>query len=188
MSVGSDIHDSPRWFGPVVRYRATFSVRQFFLFKMITHIELLTRFHYCPTTGQFFRITAKGRRPAGTRNSCGYIRIVIDRKAYLAHRLAWLYVHGRFPAADTDHINGDRADNRISNLRDVPRSVNAANRHTANKNNASHVLGVSARRNRWVAQRSIQGTNRYLGMFDTAEAAQHAYAAATQTQGEQTCK
>jgi hypothetical protein len=151
---------------------------------MITHTELLTQFTYCPDTGQFRRRTRTGERPAGTTNSCGYTRIVINRKAYLAHRLAWLYMNGAFPVGDIDHINGDRADNRRVNLRDVPRKMNAANRHKANKNNARQLLGVSRLRSRWVAQIAIDGVKRHLGVFDTAEAAHQAYLVARHPEGE----
>jgi hypothetical protein len=148
---------------------------------MITQAEIQAKFQYCPHTGQFTRLNKTRRgRLAGTQNSCGYIRIVINRKAYLAHRLAWLYVYGTFPTADTDHINGNRADNRIANLRDVPRKINSTNRHTANKNNVSGLLGVSPLRDRWVAQHAVQGKNRHIGVFDTAEAAHQAYIAAKQ--------
>ena len=152
---------------------------------MITHTELRSRFAYCPQTGQFTRHNKTGgTRPAGTRNSCGYIRIFIDRKSYLAHRLAWLYTYGAFPVGDTDHINGDRADNRICNLRDVPRTVNAANRNKANKNNAHGLLGVSPLRGRWVAQIADRGAKRHIGVFDTPEEAHKAYIAAKQSQGD----
>lgn len=148
---------------------------------MITQAELRARFSYYPQTGELIRRTRSNRAVrAGTRNSCGYIRIIIEGKAYLAHRLVWLYVYGEFPRADIDHINGDRADNRIANLRDVPRAVNSGNRHTANRNSSHGVLGVTRASNRWMAQISTHGRKQYLGIFDTAEAAQAAYNSAKQ--------
>lgn len=117
------------------------------------------------------------------------MRIFIDKKAYLAHRLAWLYVHGTFPANDIDHINGVRHDNRIENLRDVPRVVNAHNRNRANKNNSHGRLGVYKVRHRWVAQLGAKGARRYLGIFDSAVEAEAAYLAAKEAyDGELHCK
>lgn len=161
-----------------------------FKFIMLNQSELFRRFLYSPESGLFQRRTKAGKLvSAGTINSCGYVRIVIDRKAHLAHRLAWLYIHGSFPTHDVDHINCVRHDNRIANLRDVSRVVNANNRKTANRNNRSGHIGVSAYRNKWIAQ-FRGGTQRgYLGVFDTAEEAATAYAAAKrQHEGELICK
>lgn len=107
----------------------------------------------------------------------GYIRIQIGSKPYLAHRLAWLYEQGEWPAQDVDHINGNRSDNRICNLRDVARQTNAQNRREAPKGSTSKMLGVSRHRNtdKWVAGIYVQGKRKHLGVFDTAEQAQAAY-------------
>jgi len=67
---------------------------------------------------------------AGTIKTDLYRSIVIDRKSYCAHRLIWLYVYGKFPDNYIDHINHDRSDNRIENLRDVTISENNRNRKT----------------------------------------------------------
>jgi hypothetical protein len=157
---------------------------------MLNQSELVQRFLYSPESGLFLRRTKAGKLvSAGTINSCGYVRIFIARKAYLAHRLAWLYIHGNFPTHDLDHINCVRHDNRIDNLRDVPRAVNANNRKAANRNSRSGYIGVSAYRNKWIAQ-FRGGTQRgYLGVFDTAEEAAAAYATAKyQHEGELLCK
>ena len=61
---------------------------------------------------------------AGSKMSHGYIAICIDGRDYTAHRLAWLYVHGSEPSGYIYHINGDRADNRLANLRGVSQMVN----------------------------------------------------------------
>lgn len=116
---------------------------------------------------------------AGTRTRKGYIRIHFSGKLYAAHRLAWFYVHGDWPRQQIDHINGNRADNRIANLRDVSARVNSQNRKRANANNSNGLLGVSKRsggRRGFAAQiRNPDGTMNYLGRFDTAEAAHVAY-------------
>lgn len=165
-------------FSWVVRYPAIFC----HLFKvnhMLNQPELHKKVLYSPESGTFQHRAKTGKlRPAGTLNSCGYIRIFIDKKAYLAHRLAWLYMHGSFPQNDIDHINGIRHDNRIENLRDVSRVANAHNRKRANKNNSHGRLGVYKVRHRWVAQLGIKGARRYLGIFDSAVEAENAYRAA----------
>lgn len=149
---------------------------------MLTQTYVIKKLWYCPDTGTFIRLNNNGTRPpAGTINSCGYVRIILNKKSYLAHRLAWLYTYGVFPTYEVDHINGVRADNRLSNLRDVTKLENSRNRTRANKNNRYGLLGVTPYRNRWMAQLA-QGTgSRYLGLFDTPEEAAQAYVAAKQT-------
>lgn len=71
----------------------------------------------------------------------GYWRAAVDGVHYAAHRIAWKLVTGRDPNVEIDHINGDRADNRWSNLREVSRKVNRQNAQR-NKNNTSGVTGV----------------------------------------------
>lgn len=86
--------------------------------------------HYEPETGEFRRIESRRQRSLGLITPkpmpSGHLRIQIDGKRYLAHRLAWLYVHGSLPDV-LDHINGDPKDNRIANLRPASNSENARN-------------------------------------------------------------
>ena len=104
---------------------------------------------------------------------------MIDEREYSAHRLAWLYVHGAWPTGQIDHINGDRGDNRISNLRDVTPALNTQNqRRAARSNKSSGLLGVTANRGRWLAQISIGGKSRNLGRYATPEEAHAVYVAA----------
>jgi len=107
----------------------------------------------------------------------GYTRIQIGSKSHLAHRLAWLYEFGVWPSKDIDHINGNRADNRLCNLRDVSRKINTQNRKAASSNNSCGLLGVSAhgKTGRFVAGIYIHGKRKHLGIFDTAQQAHDAY-------------
>lgn len=98
----------------------------------LTAEKLRAELFYDPDTGKFTwlgkrRNTAALRRDAGSVRSDGYIDIHVAGRRYRAHRLAWLYVHGSWPVNNLDHIDGDPANNRISNLRDVPHRWNAQN-------------------------------------------------------------
>lgn len=103
---------------------------------------------------------------AGRQSRDGYIRIRVDRTLYLAHRLAWLYHYGTFPEQEIDHINRNKLDNSIGNLRDVCRSTNNRNKDTQS-NNSSGVAGVSfdKKRNRWRANIGVDGKVVSLGYF-----------------------
>lgn len=130
---------------------------------------------------------AKAGDEAGHLHSTGYRYIGIDGRRYRAHRLAWLIVHGQMPAGEIDHINGNPGDNRIANLRDVPRGVNAQNLHAALKSNKrSGLLGVSwhPQAQRWKAKLQTGGKAKHLGYFDTPEEAHAAYLAAKRAQHE----
>jgi hypothetical protein len=108
-------------------------------------------------------------------SKAGYIKVGVNGISYLAHRIAWLIATGAWPEADTDHINGVRTDNRLSNLRSVNRSTNAKN--TKRKlNNSSGVTGVSwvARDRLWAVQITDNSGGRkatYFKNFDDAKEA-----------------
>jgi hypothetical protein len=113
---------------------------------------------------------------AGGSDGLGYIRISVDNKNYKAHRLAWLYVNGEWPSHEIDHINGNRSDNRIDNLRDVPRAQNIQNQVKPHSNNKTGYLGVTKGPcNRFRAFIGVNGKNVNLGRFDTAELASEFY-------------
>jgi hypothetical protein len=134
---------------------------------------------YDPATGIFvWRNKPRGRDRtiAGTQTSHGYIQISVDGKLYPAHRLAWLYVHGAWPKGEIDHIDGARANNAATNLRDATHSQNLANQKLSLAN-TSGFKGVcfNKERNRWVAYIKVLGRRRHLGRFKTPEAAHEAY-------------
>lgn len=153
--------------------------------KYLTQTQLKKFLSYDPQTGIFIRIAAP--RPqvawyvgsaAGYITDNGYCVINIDHKRnrYRAHRLAWLYMTGEWPRGDIDHINGDRLDNRWSNLREATRSQNLGNSRIPSTNK-SGFKGVSfdGRRNKWLAQITIDGVHYHLGRYDKAEDAAQAY-------------
>lgn len=146
---------------------------------MITPEKLREIVSYDPETGVFTWRKTRGRaragNVAGTPHNEGYISIVALRGRYLAHRLAWFYVHGEWPQDDIDHINGDRSDNRISNLRDVSRSENLQNVATARKSSTHGFIGASRQGGRWKARIKLNGKETHLGLFDTPEEASEAY-------------
>lgn len=138
--------------------------------------ELVT---YDPETGLFTWQTSCGGRStpgrrAGAKKSDGYIVIGLDGGAYQAHRLAWLYVHGRWPNSFLDHMNGNKSDNRIGNLRLATNTQNHQNVGIT-RSNTSGFKGVRKLRKKWQAQIRANGRWLYLGVYPTPEEAAAAY-------------
>lgn len=100
------------------------------------------------------------------------ITVSIYKRRYLAHRLIWLHVHGKWPRYQIDHIDGDRANNRLNNLRSVTNLTNHRNM-PLKRHNTSGVAGVtwSNRDKRWIAQIGVRGKNVLLGYFKDKDAA-----------------
>lgn len=105
-------------------------------------------------------------RVAGLVNPRGYRRVCIDYKVYNAHRIIWAMCHNEWPDGEIDHINGDKEDNRIHNLRVVNRVVNSRNLSIAS-NNTSGATGVSwhKQRKKWTVRIKANGHYHYLGLF-----------------------
>lgn len=150
----------------------------------LTADQVRTLLAYDPETGVLtWRQPMKfGQIPAGSVAGHvglnGYRVVNINRTLYPAHRLIWLMVTGIWPGGDLDHADGQRANNRWSNLREVTRSQNNANSRLR-KSNAAGVKGVYlVRGKRWRASIRIGGRGHHLGYFATKEAAAEAYAAA----------
>ena len=140
---------------------------------MLKSTELHRLLHYNPETGVFtWRVNrsrlAKAGSVAGTINSQGYVSIMVNRKLYLAHRLAFLYMTGSFPVDQVDHINRLRADNRWINLRPCNNSQNHRNR-------TGEVKGYTYWKKRYVAQGKANGMTVYLGRYRTKLAAAYAF-------------
>jgi len=137
---------------------------------------------YDESTGEFFWLHRRNRQLAGAKaggmKSTGHIDIAIFRKRYFAHRLAWLYVYGAWPTKPLDHINGNPADNRICNLRELEVWQNNQNRHRVSRSKSgSKLLGTSycKREQKWRASIGIDGRKLSLGYFHSEEEAHAAY-------------
>lgn len=146
----------------------------------ITADRLRELIDYDPETGIFrWRIPRGGNRVgdiAGCPDSHNYHLIGIDRKVYVAHRLAWLWMTGCWPEDDIDHVNRDKKDNRWANLREATRSQNIIN-SPPRKDSRSGLRGISwdGARSKWVSQIGVAGKNIHLGRFKTKEEAYQAY-------------
>jgi len=148
----------------------------------LTVERLRAAVHYDPVTGVFVwkESRARGARIGGSAgiasNGIGYARVGLDGRRYLAHRLAWFYVHGEWPENDIDHINRRRLDNRMLNLRQATRSENLQNKALSEKNTSGR-KGVywHKRAGKWLAQIKADGKHHYLGLFSDIELAARAY-------------
>ena len=137
-------------------------------------------------TGVFtWKIAPKSHRVkqgavAGGKTQPGYLVISFGGRLYKAHRLAWAFHYGDWPGKIVDHIDGNRLNNRIANLRDVSNSINLQNTRAARKNSLSGFLGVgwNKKSRKWRAQICIDGKAVALGYFDAPEEAHAAYLAA----------
>ena len=157
---------------------------------MLDQALLRSLLRYDSVTGKLFwsarRFGVKLGREAGRARRDGYRDVKILGNLYLSHRLAWLYVHGRWPEKFIDHINGNRADNRIENLRECSNSQNLANR-PAQMNNKCGLKGVhkvkwSSGEIRWKAQIFITRDKApkeviYLGCYKSKSEAHAVYSA-----------
>lgn len=148
---------------------------------MVSLDRLKTLLHYDEGTGVFTWV-GHDKQPwiNGTvagGDSHGYVAIRIDGTLYLAHRLAWLYVHGSWPEFCIDHVNGDRGDNRLCNLRDVPHEDNTRNQRTPGAANRSGYLGVTWHKaaKKWQAGVKFKGVFHHAGTFDDPAKAHEAY-------------
>lgn len=132
--------------------------------------------------GQLFWRVTRGRQKAGNR--AGYLcangrrYVKIDEKLMLEHRVIWMMHHEEMPEF-LDHVDGNPLNNRIENLRPATKQQNAMNRkvHCTNK---LQIKGVQTRGCKFASYIWVDKTNKYLGIFDTAEEASMAYQQAAQ--------
>jgi len=146
----------------------------------LTQSRLKELLHYDPATGEFTWLTWRGGKAragsrAGTDDKDGYRQISVDGRLYKAHRLAWLYMTGKWPPGDTDHRNNTPGDNIWKNLRTATRSRN--NQNSKPRGTSRH-KGVSwdEKSKKWRSQVRTGGKNHNLGLHVTEQAAAGAYA------------
>lgn len=143
----------------------------------ITHEQIKSILNYDPLTGVITRLDTGC--VATVKASKGYLSVEILGERYLAHRVAWFYVHGAWPAEDTDHHNGDRSDNRLCNISARSYCENQQNRGGPQKNNKLGVLGVRRHKcGKFQAQIRYFGKYKHLGLFSSIDEARAAYMAA----------
>lgn len=123
-------------------------------------------------------------RVAGSFHANGYQQIKMGKRNYLGHRVVWAIVHGEWPSKNIDHIDGNRANNSVANLRLVTKRQNMQNLAVTGTKSASglmgavHVPGSIRRRERWEARIRVNGVQKHLGLFKTPEEAHAAYMSA----------
>ena len=158
--------------------------------EQITLARLREQLSYDPVSGDFHWVCAdmRGKNsrevPAGGKSSKGYWRIKVGPRYYYAHRLAWLFVNGSWPLGLIDHLNGNKLDNRIDNLRDVRPGVNVQNQRKPSRNNKTGFLGICAEGVIFKACIKVDGRTLHLGRFETPEEAHAAYVTAKRTHHE----
>lgn len=150
----------------------------------ITQARLKEILCYIPETGVFIWLESLSNRVtagaiAGSINSNDYSQIKIDGRNYKAHRLAFLFMTGRFPQDQVDHIDGDRANNRWSNLRECTPAENQQNR-ISRPDCSSKFVGVTFHKakGKWQAYIQVDGKRKHLSYFTTESDAHAAYLAA----------
>ena len=149
-------------------------------YKPLPPLEELKEFlDYNPDTGIFIwkkqvAQNIKVGQEAGAMNSNGYIQIRFKNSPYLAHRLAYYMYYGIHPLEKlVDHIDGDKTNNKIDNLRLATNPQNSMNRVNLNRNNTSGVIGVCCHKRfkKWQAQIIVNKVYKYLGSFTNKEEA-----------------
>lgn len=146
--------------------------------RKLTQARLKELLHYDPLSGLFTWLVVRGGKHVGdvAGSVCrargkDYRRIRLDDELIMAHRLAWLYVHGEWPEDELDHEDGDGLNNRISNLRPADRLQNNKNA-SLRKDNRTGVPGVyEMQPGRFQVTIKHRGQTHYLGRFGDVPAA-----------------
>jgi hypothetical protein len=136
-------------------------------------------FEYDSITGEFTRLTNTQKNKIGSvvnsLDSNGYVRVTIDGYSYLCHRLVYLYKYGYMPK-EIDHINGNRSDNRLCNLREATRQQNLRNQKMQKTNTSGFkCVSFAANVGKWRARCRDGVSSVHIGYFHTAEEASAAY-------------
>lgn len=146
--------------------------------------QALDALGYDPETGNLFWKQSRGTKKvgsiAGYFDIHGYVCVKLHKKQYRAHRLAWFFHYGEMPVDDIDHIDGNKSNNKISNLRLATEQLNQWNHTKPRVTNSTGYLGVSKYRNKYIASIKANYKSKRLGVFDTSELAHQAYLKAKQ--------
>ncbi|BCD83620.1 hypothetical protein PSm6_00270 [Pseudomonas solani] len=139
--------------------------------RLPTHEQILLAIYYDPETGLFKK--PKGELTGGCSARGGYLSIYICGARFRAHRLAWFYMTGEWPKQEIDHINGDRKDNRFSNLRTCTHQQNNHNQ-PIRKTNTSGIKGVywNKRQRKWRGQVCLNYHIHHTKGFDKIDEAE----------------
>ena len=138
-----------------------------------TVTEALSLVEYDCETGEFKR--KSDGRTQWLKHPKGYLMMFHQGATLLLHRLAWAAFYGEWPTLQVDHIDGDKQNNRISNLRLVTNAENQQNLKRATARNRTGLLGVAPSGNGFRAHITVDGRQRHLGSFPSASEAHGAY-------------
>lgn len=147
----------------------------------LTANDVLQLLRYDSDTGKLFWVSCRYQnfigKEAGVVRKHGYRVIIINGFQYLAHRLSWLVCFGVWPSGNIDHIDGNRLNNRIANLRIATHGQNIQNQHKAHARNKSGLLGVSwcKSHKKWRASIMVNGKPHNLGRHNSKEFAHQVY-------------
>lgn len=139
---------------------------------MISQNTLKTKFDYHPDGYLVWKYNPNFTNPrngkkAGSTDKRGRVRIMVEGKQYLSHRLIFLYHHGYLPEL-IDHIDYDHTNNRIDNLREATHSTNKMNRTMPSHNTSGYkcVTKYRGKRGGWIVQVVKEGKTHFAGPFD----------------------
>ena len=147
--------------------------------------RLRALFWYDANTGELIRRVAAGRwgripaeTIAGSLRHDGYSLVDVDGVKFLVHRVSYAIAHGQWPMGQIDHIDGNRSNNKLLNLRDVEPAVNNQNQRRPKGQTQSGFLGVHRQHKNWSAVIRVNGIRHHLGTRSTPEEAHALYVAA----------
>lgn len=138
--------------------------------KLFWRARTIDMFQHAKVPEQVFKSwkTRFQGKEAFTAIRDGYRIGIINQKRLSAHRVAWAIYHGEWPSDEIDHINGNRSDNRIENLRAVSRAENTRNRKLRSDNKSGvHGVYFIASIGKWAARINVNKKERHLGTFET---------------------
>ncbi len=154
----------------------------------LTADDVRRLFNYVTETGKLIRAVRTSNRirvgdEAGQKNTTGHLQCRVHGRLYLVHRLIWMFVHGKFPEGEIDHIDGNKENNRLCNLRDVSHTENMQNIKKAFAGSKTGLLGAYPHKatGKFAAAIRMNGKQIHLGLFETSADAHAEYLRAKRT-------